>query len=112
MNIVQLHGFIIEDNRLSLVLEWVPNGTIIEYLKDHPQCDRVKLVCPSMRALATQSLTLFQCQGIANGIEYLHIRMDVIHSDLKGVRASCLHEVVLRYNYASRIYSSTTSESQ
>lgn len=51
-NIVKLHGFMVEDNRLSLILEWMPNGTVIQYCRAIGRCDRVKLVsslCVHMR---------------------------------------------------------------
>ena len=49
-NIVKLHGFMIEDDYPSLILEWVSNGTVIEYVKANSQCDRVKLVSFSIHA--------------------------------------------------------------
>ena len=43
-NIIKLYGFIQENGTPSLILEWAPNGTVIEYLKKNPMRDRAELV--------------------------------------------------------------------
>ncbi|KAI5115606.1 hypothetical protein M0805_009283, partial [Coniferiporia weirii] len=66
-NLLRLSGFIIdEENLLSLVSERMENGSVLEYVKSHPECDVIRLIL-----------------GIAEGLEYLHKR-DIVHSDIKS----------------------------
>ncbi|KAI5116146.1 hypothetical protein M0805_001130 [Coniferiporia weirii] len=66
-NVLQLLGFIInEENLLSLVSERMENGSVLEYVKSHPECGVIHLIL-----------------GIAKGLEYLHER-DIVHSDKKS----------------------------
>lgn len=88
VNIVKAHGFVVEEEKFpSIILEWASNGTVIEYVKANRQCNRVELVGFStcINESLAKILMYFQCQGIAEGIAYLHILKNVIHSDLKGV---------------------------
>ena len=43
-NIVLLRGYTIENGYPSIVYDWSEGGTINEYLAEHPECDRVKIV--------------------------------------------------------------------
>ncbi|KAI5117234.1 hypothetical protein M0805_009271 [Coniferiporia weirii] len=64
--ILPFHGFFFENNNYpSLVSAWMENGTALEYLESHPDCDLLQMV-----------------QHTAEGIDYLH-RNGVIHSDIK-----------------------------
>lgn len=45
----------VEDNYPSLVLEWVPNATVIQYVKANGNCDRVKLVSPFIHKLMART---------------------------------------------------------
>ncbi|KDQ49542.1 hypothetical protein JAAARDRAFT_63657 [Jaapia argillacea MUCL 33604] len=65
---------------LCLVSEWMPHGTVSEYIVNHPSVSRLKLL-----------------SEIANGLDYLH-SYSLVHGDLKGVRkylhqqgALCVH---------------------
>ncbi|THH06165.1 hypothetical protein EW145_g4263 [Phellinidium pouzarii] len=67
-NVLALKGFIIEKTGFpSLISEWMENGTVLEFVKSHPDD----------RNVARSIL------GIAEGLAYLH-EMDVIHSDMKS----------------------------
>lgn len=46
VNVVKLLGYIVEDGYPSIVLSWAPNGTVDQYVKGYPECDRVELVSP------------------------------------------------------------------
>ncbi|KAI5122712.1 hypothetical protein M0805_009765 [Coniferiporia weirii] len=50
----------------SLVSEWMENGSVLTYVKDHPERDVVPLIL-----------------GMAKGLEYLHDN-GVVHSDVKS----------------------------
>ena len=43
-NIVKLFGYIIEEGHPSLIIKWAPEGTIVEYIRKYPECDRISLV--------------------------------------------------------------------
>ncbi|KAI5120170.1 hypothetical protein M0805_008437 [Coniferiporia weirii] len=66
-NLLRLEGFIIEEGRPlpSFVSEWMENGPILEYVKQHTECDMIHLII-----------------GIAEGLEYLHCN-GMVHSDMK-----------------------------
>ncbi|OSX65544.1 hypothetical protein POSPLADRAFT_1125619, partial [Postia placenta MAD-698-R-SB12] len=52
--------------RLCMVSEWMPNGTIMTYVRTNPTVNRRQLV-----------------MDVAMGLEYLH-SVDMVHGDLKG----------------------------
>jgi len=51
---------------MSLVSEWMTNGTVVEYLKSHPRADRIQLA-----------------KDVAMGLQHIH-PYDIIHRNLKG----------------------------
>ncbi|KAI5119294.1 hypothetical protein M0805_008209 [Coniferiporia weirii] len=66
-NVLQLLGFIIDENGLpAFVSGYMDKGTVLDYVKKHPELDVMRLTL-----------------GIAKGLEYLH-EQDVIHSDIKS----------------------------
>jgi serine/threonine protein kinase len=86
-NLVPFKGVTLEP--LQLVSEWMPNGDLREYIKRNPNADRVSLVSLFLCTFAqhlTSPVPSSQLLGIAEGLAYLH-SYDVIHGDLKGVRA-------------------------
>jgi len=62
----------------------MPGGDLAEYVKKHPDADRLKLVCaPS--PMPDDVFTPCKLRDIADGLDYLHSG-NMIHGDLKGVR--------------------------
>lgn len=90
-NIVPFLGVADGPAPLSMVLEWMPNGDVRHYAKNHPEVDRLQLV----RHIALSPSFLLgshiRCQllDICNGLQALHDH-DVIHGDLKSVRPNYL----------------------
>jgi serine/threonine protein kinase len=82
-NIVSLIG--ITSTPLQVVSEWMPGGDLTEYIKTHPDTDRLGLVGvlpPVPNVMLTPPRKL---RDITDGLHYLHSR-HVVHGDLKGVR--------------------------
>lgn len=71
---------------LALVSEWMEHGTILRFVKNYPETNRLKLVCilSLPRTTSTNQLDT-QIHDVASGLEYLH-DFPFVHSDLKGVR--------------------------
>jgi len=81
-NIVHLLGITIAP--LQLISNWMSGGDLSEYIKKHPDTDRLGLVgVPSFCAYPAYSY--YQLSDVAEGLYYLH-SCNVIHGDLKGVR--------------------------
>ena len=81
-NIVPLLG--VTSTPLQLVSEWMPGGDLTEYVKKHPEVDRLELVCVSP-PYRTMHLPSRKLRGVVDGLHYLHSN-NVIHGDLRGVR--------------------------
>lgn len=80
-NIVPFLG--ITSTPLQLISEWIPNGNLTEYIKRHPDADRLGLV-GVLHPVLDHSLTPRKLRDIADGLNYIHSR-GVIHGGLKGV---------------------------
>ncbi|EMD31969.1 hypothetical protein CERSUDRAFT_59253 [Gelatoporia subvermispora B] len=65
-NIATFHGVDVSLYPLCLVSEWVPLGTVSQYLFKNPRSNRTKLV-----------------RDIADGLAYLHA-LEIVHADLKA----------------------------
>lgn len=85
-NIVTFLGFMIERGYPLLISEWIENGTLEEFLEANirAQIGHIVRWLITIKALDSSNA---QALGIAKGLKYLH-DLDVIHSDLKGVRNS------------------------
>jgi serine/threonine protein kinase len=72
-----------QDN-LQFVSEWMPNGTLTQYLAKNPGVNRVDLV--SFPLMVTTLLVPFSSKllDVAEGLAYLHSK-HATHGDLKGV---------------------------
>lgn len=44
-NIIKLEGFILENGFPAVVSMWEMGGTVVEYVKGHPDCDMIRIVC-------------------------------------------------------------------
>ena len=85
-NIVSFIG--VELNPMQFVIEWMPNGTLGEYLKKNPGANRIGLV--RFSPMSTVFLTppfLPKLSDVAEGLAYLHAKK-IRHGNLKGVVAS------------------------
>ena len=83
-NIVPFIG--VTRDPLQFVSEWMPNGTLTQYLGKNPGVNRVDLV--SFPLVTTTLLVLFSSKllDVAEGLAYLHAK-HAAHGDLKGVGA-------------------------
>ena len=85
-NVLPLLGIMMMEGFPCMVSEWMENGTMNAYLKDHTDTNVLELV----RAHFYSGHLIFmpgkKVRGIASGLAYLHSR-GVVHSDLKGVRS-------------------------
>ncbi|TDL16904.1 Pkinase-domain-containing protein [Rickenella mellea] len=65
-NVLSLVGYSLDFGQYpAFVTEWMPEGTLSDYLKKHPAIHKYSMVC-----------------GVAKGLEYLH-NHNIVHSDLK-----------------------------
>ncbi|KAK0449597.1 kinase-like domain-containing protein [Desarmillaria tabescens] len=55
------------DVRFGLVSPWLENGSVMEYIKAHPDFDRMKAI-----------------REVVDGLYYLHHSESVVHGDIKG----------------------------
>ena len=69
---------------LQLVSEWMPEGDLTEYIKEHPGADRLDLVGTSPIG-PDPTFTLPQLSGVAKGLHFLHAN-GIVHGDLRRVR--------------------------
>ena len=83
-NIVPFIG--VTRDPLQFVSEWMPNGTLTQYLGKNPGVNRVDLV--GFPLVTTTLLVPFSSKllDVAEGLAYLHAK-HATHGDLKGVRA-------------------------
>ncbi|KAF9786168.1 kinase-like domain-containing protein, partial [Thelephora terrestris] len=66
-NILPLLGVSMTENQFAVVSEWMRNGNINQFVRAHPEVNRLKLL-----------------EGVAKGLIYLHIN-EMVHGDLKGM---------------------------
>ena len=83
-NILDLIGVpdTLEDGRLSMVSEWMPNGDITRYVRDNAG-NHLGLVRHDW-VFYCWSLSALQLAEALEGLEYLH-DANIAHGDLKGV---------------------------
>ena len=81
------------ETEFAMVSEWMPNGNINQFVKEHSDANRFELVSfPSGPRKFRRSLTamwLPQLNDVARGLIYMHDQ-GMIHGDLKGVRLAKL----------------------
>lgn len=81
-HILSFLGTYVADGWMYLVSPYIDNGSLPEYLRRHPDLDRLRIVSrPALRA-GRRSNT-FQLREIAEGLAYLHEHR-VVHGDVKG----------------------------
>ncbi|KIY51139.1 hypothetical protein FISHEDRAFT_71430 [Fistulina hepatica ATCC 64428] len=80
-NVLPLYGVYYEDSKIFTVSPWMDNGTLLDYVQQHPNVNRFKL--------------LYQA---ARGVEYLH-RQDIVHGDIRCANILVNKEGVARVSY-------------
>ena len=67
-------------------MQYCPFGNMCDYLLEHPETNRVDIVCTLdiSHVLQVDSSHIFQLYDIVAGMTYLHNR-GIVHADLKGV---------------------------
>ena len=83
-NIVPFIG--VTQDPLQFVSEWMPNGTLTQYLGKNSGVNRIGLVSPSRSSNASLVSFFFELLDVAEGLAYLHAK-HATHGDLKGVSA-------------------------
>ena len=82
-NIVAFIG--VTRNPLQFVSEWMPNGTLTEYLGKDPNADRTRLVSLSSALTVPRLIKVFlELLDVVEGLNFLHANY-MTHGDLKGV---------------------------
>ena len=73
-NLVQLHGYCRRKRELLLVYDYMPNGSLNNYLYNEPK----------VRLSWSQRFRIIK--GVASGVVYLHEKWEkvVIHRDIKA----------------------------
>ncbi|CAE7191820.1 unnamed protein product [Rhizoctonia solani] len=98
-NIHRLQGVILfRDQYLGMVSEWMENGNLHEYLRQHPFTDRYQL-----------------CIHVASGLKYMHSH-NMIHGDLKAANVLVSSDGIARlsdfdFSIMSEVTSLVFSES-
>ena len=80
-NVLRFQG--VTTKPLQIISDWMPGGTLPEYIKKNPGADRIQLVGAAPNVLISDLPP--QLSGVAKGLDYLHSR-NVIHGVIKGVR--------------------------
>jgi len=86
-NVLPLIGVMMSENQFAMISDWMMNGNINDFVKAHPDANRLELVSSSLRVLLP-SLTVgpfIKLEGVASGLIYIHSQ-GMVHGDLKGVR--------------------------
>ena len=87
-NVLPLMGVATTETRFTMVSEWMVHGNINDFVKTHPDVDRLRLVGFLFKVLPSRPVDdriTLQLEGVATGLIYIH-NQGVIHGDLKGVR--------------------------
>ncbi|KAG8717394.1 hypothetical protein FRC09_014354 [Ceratobasidium sp. 395] len=78
--ILKFRGIARFRNQVAMVSEWMPNGSLSNYLRKRPSINRIQL-----------------CVRLSEALEYMHAR-GVVHGDIKPHYGSCTQANVLMSN--------------
>ena len=93
-NVLPLIGAMMQmsEGHFAMISEWMVNGNIGDFVKAHPDVNRITLVSlrfesPYFRSVYSSKNS--QLEGVAKGLIHIHDQ-GMVHGDLKGVRARLL----------------------
>ena len=92
-NVLPLIGVMVSRNQFAMISDWMVNGNMSDFVKAHPDVNRITLVGLSPGSFHPHFIDnyeIFQLEGVAEGLIYVHDQ-GMIHGDLKGV-CLCLSE--------------------
>ena len=87
MVLVEFLGANVLDEKPFIVMPYLANGNARDYLQEHPNTDRLQIVCMSHVCIFVLALfdgTYVQLHGISLGLVHLHSHQ-IVHGDLKAV---------------------------
>jgi serine/threonine protein kinase len=88
LNVLPLVGVVVTDNEFALVSEWMSNGNINQFVREHRDANRFGLVsftgCLIWPSSANDIRAASQLSDAARGLFYMH-NLGLVHGDLKGV---------------------------
>jgi serine/threonine protein kinase len=85
-NRLEFLGANILDEKPFIVMPYMRNGNSRDYLQQHPNSDRLQIVCIfNIHAFALAQCDNLQLHGISLGLVHLH-SLQIVHGDLKAVR--------------------------
>jgi len=88
-NVLSLIGVTMTETQFAMVSEWMVKGNINDFVRTHPNEDRLGLVGFPLGGSPigprfVDHRTILQLAGVARGLIYIHDQ-GMIHGDLKGV---------------------------
>ena len=88
MVLVEFLGANVLDEKPFIVMPYLANGNVQNYLQEHPNADRLQIVCMSHPMFVSLSWLILmvhvQLHGISLGLVHLHSHQ-IVHGDLKAV---------------------------
>ena len=84
--VLRFDGVFYRNDVPAIVMPWIPNGNITEYLHKNPDADRLRLVSsniPPSPATAPHLITI-QLLCVVKAVKYLH-SCNIVHGDVKAV---------------------------
>jgi len=85
-NVLPLIGVMMSETQFAMISDWMVNGNINDFVKAHPDANRLELVSSSFRVslLSLTAESFIELGDVARGLIYIHYQ-GMVHGDLKGV---------------------------